>query len=63
MSSRTVQRWRPWGSNPNGDPTLIINDEKWNEIVAETKAGIERWNAMGAKYGKADSFEVRTYET
>jgi hypothetical protein len=35
---------------------MKIDDELWNAIIAETQAGIERWNASAAKHGTRDRF-------
>ena len=35
---------------------MIINDETWNEIIAETMAGIERINARATELGADDKF-------
>ena len=35
---------------------MKITDEKWNEIIFETQAGIARWNANALKHGKKDTF-------
>jgi hypothetical protein len=37
---------------------MKISDALWNDIVAETRAGIERWKANAAKHGLADRFTV-----
>ena len=33
----------------NGEDGMIINNEKWDEIVAATRAGIERWKAAAER--------------
>lgn len=35
---------------------MKIADEKWNEIIAETQAGIARWNARASEKGCKDTF-------
>jgi hypothetical protein len=41
---------------------MIIDNETWGDIIAETRAGIDRWNTRAAEYGLKDSFRciVRT---
>jgi hypothetical protein len=35
---------------------MKITDEKWNEIISETQAGIARWNARAFHHGIEDTF-------
>lgn len=35
---------------------MIISDETWNEILAETEAGINRLNEIATQNGTADKF-------
>jgi len=37
---------------------MYVDDQKWNDIIAETKAGIDRWNDDAAKYGVNHVFRV-----
>jgi hypothetical protein len=37
---------------------MKISDEKWHEIVEETRAGIERWNTRAREKQKSDQFHV-----
>jgi hypothetical protein len=38
---------------------MKISDEKWHEIVKETRAGIERWNIRAREKQKSDQFHVK----
>jgi hypothetical protein len=46
-----------------GETPMLITDEKWNEIIAATKAAIDRWNASAAEKGRPDRFFVDTGKT
>jgi len=35
---------------------MVITDEKWNDIIAATKASIDRWRARAAEHGRPDRF-------
>jgi len=41
---------------------MYVTDEKWNEIVEATKAGIARWSAQVAKHKFDDRFAVEVQE-
>ena len=40
---------------------MIINNEKWDEIVAATRAGIERWKAAAERDCK-DTFSCDVHD-
>ena len=42
---------------------MKVSDEKWNEIVKETEAGIARWNAIAKERGLQDAFFSSIQET
>jgi hypothetical protein len=42
--------------------TMKITDEKWNEIIAETRAGIEDLNAWAKRNGQSDTFHCEIDE-
>lgn len=39
---------------------MNIDENKWADIIGETKAGIDRWNESAAKHGKRDTFRFST---
>jgi hypothetical protein len=47
------------GAGLEEESIVKISDQKWNEIVAETQAAIEKWNAQAAREGWKDSFRCR----
>jgi hypothetical protein len=38
---------------------MIISDERWNDIIKATEAGIAKWNALVAKHKVPDKFSVK----
>jgi hypothetical protein len=42
---------------------MKITDEKWNELVAETQAGIDRWNQHAAEKNRPDVFSCKVEQT
>ena len=38
---------------------MIIDDQKWNDIIAAAQAGIERWNSRAAERAKKDFFHCQ----
>ena len=42
---------------------MLITDEKWNEIIAATKAAIDRWNTRAAERGRPDRFATDVVST
>jgi hypothetical protein len=42
---------------------MIISDEKWTEIINETKAGINMWSARAVEHGCDDSFSIEQHNT
>jgi hypothetical protein len=42
---------------------MKITDEKWNELVAETQAGIDRWNQRAAEKNRPDVFSCKVEQT
>jgi hypothetical protein len=37
---------------------MIINDNKWQEIIAATRAGIDKWNVRAREKARPDKFAV-----
>jgi hypothetical protein len=37
---------------------MIITDEKWNDIIAETRAKIDQWNENARKHQRPDVFDI-----
>jgi hypothetical protein len=46
-----------------GNPTMIITDEKWQEIIAATRASIDRWNASARKHNRPDQFHMEVHRS
>jgi hypothetical protein len=42
---------------------MIITDEKWNDIVATTKAGIDKWKTRAADRHVKDNFTVANHDS
>jgi len=42
---------------------MIITEEKWNEIITATRAGIDKWKARAAECQCEDRFTVETYKS
>jgi hypothetical protein len=42
---------------------VIIDEQKWNDIIAATRAGIDRWNARAVKHHCRDTFYCRVLQT
>jgi hypothetical protein len=41
---------------------MKVSNEKWHEIVEETRAGIERWNTHAREKQKSDQFHVNVIQ-
>jgi hypothetical protein len=42
---------------------MKITDDKWNEIIAETRRRIDSWNASATKHNKSDTFRCDLQQT
>jgi hypothetical protein len=42
---------------------MIITDEKWNDIIAEARAGIDKWNENARKHQKSDVFRINVQDS
>jgi hypothetical protein len=38
---------------------MIITNEKWNDIIVETRAKIDQWNENARKHQKSDVFRIK----
>jgi hypothetical protein len=41
---------------------MIITDEKWNDIIAETQARIDKWNESAQEHQKSDVFRIKVQD-
>jgi hypothetical protein len=42
---------------------MIITNEKWNDIIAETRTVIDKWNESARKHQKSDVFRIKVHDT
>jgi hypothetical protein len=42
---------------------MIITDEKWNDIIAETRSSIDKWNENARKHQRPDVFRVNVQDS
>jgi hypothetical protein len=42
---------------------MLIDDKKWNDIIAETKVRIDRWTARATERGLKDTFRFTIQKT